>query len=128
MSNTEAGCPKCGAPKTDKTLQTGLCEYCGAILEEKKAACESVLTVYGYTEWLAIRPPVVIYKDGIEIGKVDYQSTTKIQIEKDCMLNFSFRLGLIPVKTSYYAHAGKNQSIQISYNRFLGTIKVKEIQ
>ncbi len=34
MSKADACCAKCGAPKTDKTLQTGLCEYCGAILEE----------------------------------------------------------------------------------------------
>ncbi len=125
-------CEKCG-----KELREGVkfCPGCGAVLEKAEANNQSVqnnqnvpsgvsgkLTVYGYTEWYAVKPKVDILKNGIKIAEVNPDSMIEIPITEDCTIQFKcmFRTATLQ------AYAGRNQAVKLSFNRITGELLIND--
>ncbi len=78
----------------------------------------SILTVHGYKEWYAGKPPIEIYDNNIKIGEVKYNDTIRIRINHDTNLTFK---GMMRTAT-YYVTANENHEVQLSFNRITGRL------
>lgn len=136
-------CPSCGAPCSAEAVEKGKCEYCGAVLtresyestyKNEKASEKNVsehlnnhsrsageLTVYGYNEWYAVANDVIVFKNGIEIGRIPQSTVFKIDISEDCVIKF--KLGIR--NCVYHAKKNKKESIQLITNRWSGKFSYK---
>lgn len=120
-------CEKCG-----KELREGVkfCPGCGAALENADentrnnrnapSVGNGTLTVYGYTEWYAVKPKVDILKNGVKIAEVNPGSMIEIPITENCTIQFKcmFRTATLQ------AYANENRTVRLSFNRITGELLI----
>ena len=78
------------------------------------------VTIHGYEEFLVIHPNISIYSDGKYLGEVGRNEKIEIEIDSDCLLNFSTGLRSESVRI----RKGIDTHVFIYFNRFTGTLNV----
>lgn len=116
-------CPRCNAE-----VQSGanFCPYCGYSLAETGNPQKRVLRIYGYTEWYAITPAVDVYMNNTKIGSVAYRGVMEVELgNDDAYFEFHLNNGGFTRKCHCYVNNTFNGGLQITTNRFWGTLGVK---
>lgn len=124
FSDTVAQCPHCGHDPNAKPV---ICRECGHQYSSEIATCPKCgfktprttkITIHGYKEPFAMNPPVKISIEGRQVGAVEKGGTTIVEIDHDCIINFSFGIRT----TSHAVKVGQKEQIMLSLNRTTGSL------